>query len=480
MKNIKINYLKFSVLTVFISLLNVSCERKLSDDATLSTYPKTAEIFTDTPVGMGSNFYFPYAPGPDNPVGSKLTAWTVDTSVGYVGTSSMRFDVPNGNDPKGNYAGGIFRIDGAGRDLTGYDALTFWAKATQNVTINEIGFGEDFYPNKYITTMRNVSITTNWVKYIIPIPDASKLVQEKGMLRYAAGGIGVDKLGYTFWIDELKFEKLGTIAHPQPKILNGLDVTEQTYIGTKRTLTDLTQTFNMSDGLNQTVSAAPSYFEFTSSNPSVATVNELGEINIISSGTTVITGKLGGNTALGSLTLNSLGVFIPAPTPTQSASNVISIFSNAYTNVPVEYYNGYWGGSTTLGQVDVHINGDDIIKYSKLNYVGIQFSQPTINASQMTYLHLDLKVQNTTGTRNSINIKLADFGPDGLYGGLGDSSYEYIYTNTALASGSWVSLDLPLSRFTGLTSRAHLAQIILGPSNSGITDLMVDNIYFYK
>jgi hypothetical protein len=98
----------------------------------------------------------------------------------------------------------------------------------------------------------------------------------------------------------------------------------------------------------------------------------------------------------------------------------------------------------------------------------------------MTYLHLDLKVQNTTGTRNSINIKLADFGPDGLYGGLGDSSYEYIYTNTALASGSWVSLDLPLSRFTGLTSRAHLAQIILGPSNSGITDLMVDNIYFYK
>ena len=27
--------------------------------------------------------------------------------------------------------------------------------------------------------------------------------------------------GYTFWIDEVKFEKLGTIAHPKPAILNG-------------------------------------------------------------------------------------------------------------------------------------------------------------------------------------------------------------------------------------------------------------------
>ena len=29
--------------------------------------------------------------------------------------------------------------------------------------------------------------------------------------------------GYTFWIDELKFEKLGTIAHANFGILNGHD-----------------------------------------------------------------------------------------------------------------------------------------------------------------------------------------------------------------------------------------------------------------
>ena len=37
----------------------------------------------------------------------------------------MRIDVPNANDPEGNYAGAIFRVEGQGRDLSGYNALTF-------------------------------------------------------------------------------------------------------------------------------------------------------------------------------------------------------------------------------------------------------------------------------------------------------------------------------------------------------------------
>lgn len=121
MKNKKINYFKITFLLGLVFLTNVNCERDLSEDATLSTFSKMGEIFTDAPVGLGSNFYFPYG-------GSKATAWSVDNEVSYKGTSSMRFDVPNSNDPEGNYAGAIFRIDGAGRDLTDYDVLTFWAK----------------------------------------------------------------------------------------------------------------------------------------------------------------------------------------------------------------------------------------------------------------------------------------------------------------------------------------------------------------
>jgi hypothetical protein len=51
----------------------------------------------------------------------------------------MRFDVPNVGDPLGAYSGAIFRTETA-RDLSGYDALTFWAKGTQAGLINEIGF----------------------------------------------------------------------------------------------------------------------------------------------------------------------------------------------------------------------------------------------------------------------------------------------------------------------------------------------------
>jgi hypothetical protein len=160
MKTRNFNLLKKSLLLVLLLITSISCERELSDDATVATFSKTAEIFIDAPVEMGSDFYFPYGPDANNPVGSKFTAWSVDDNVSYRGSASMRFDVPNANDPQGNYAGGILRVDGAGRDLTGYDALTFWAKASQGVTVGEFGFGEDFYPNKYITTIKNVSLGT--------------------------------------------------------------------------------------------------------------------------------------------------------------------------------------------------------------------------------------------------------------------------------------------------------------------------------
>jgi hypothetical protein len=39
---------------------------------------------------------------------------------------------------------------------------------------------------------------------------------------------GPEMLGLHLWIDDVKYEKLGTIAQPMPKILNGTATTEQT------------------------------------------------------------------------------------------------------------------------------------------------------------------------------------------------------------------------------------------------------------
>ena len=157
------------VIPVAILIFFSSCERDV-EGLSGPEFSNNPNVFTDNFIGLGSDFYFPYA-------GSKFTAFSVDNNEGYNSNSSIRIDVPNSNDLSGNYAGGIFRIDGPGRNLSEYNALTLWVKASQGVTIGELGFGEDFYPNKYITTLPNVSVGTNWTKVIIPIPDASKLVE---------------------------------------------------------------------------------------------------------------------------------------------------------------------------------------------------------------------------------------------------------------------------------------------------------------
>ena len=481
MKNTKINYLRNSFLLLVIVLVNLNCERDLSDEATDATFPKTAEVFTDAPVGMGTNFYFPYGPDANNPVGSKFTAWSVDSNVSYKGNASMRFDVPNATDPQGNYAGGILRVDGAGRNLTDFDALTFWAKASQGVTIGEIGFGEDFYPNKYITTMTNISLGTAWTKYIIPIPNASKLLQEKGMFRYSAGTQGTNGAGYTFWIDELKFEKLGTILPLQASIMNGNNITRSTFVGVTSSITGALATFNMPNGINQSVAISPAFLNFSSSNPSVATVNDAGVVTPIAAGTATITAKFNGQPATGSLIINCTGAYVNAPTPTLSPNNVISIFSDTYTNVPVNYYNGYWQPWQTTESNNFSVLGDNVLNYTNFNFVGIEFSSPTVNANSMTHIHLDAFIPGPIAPGRQLRVLVVDFGANGVFGGGDDTRHSTTFTATtptAVVSQNWISIEIPFSAMPGLLSKSHLAQIILEGGDNSI--IYVDNIYFHN
>lgn len=470
MKN-KIYKFRNSLLLLLVLILNINCERELSDEARDATFPKIAEVFIDAPVAMGSDFYFPYS-------GSKASAWSIDNQVRYKGTSSMRFDVPNDNDPEGNYAGAIFRVDGAGRNLTDYDALTFYAKASQGVIIGEFGFGEDFFPNKYMTTMTNVSVGTAWTKFIIPIPDASKLLQEKGMFRYAAGTQGTNGRGYTLWIDELKFEKLGTILPLQASIMNGTNVTRSTFVGVTSTVTGVITTFNMPNGINQSVAISPAYLNFTSSNPSVATVNDAGVVTPIAAGTAVITATFNNQPATGSLTINCSGNFVHAPRPTLNPANVISIFSDAYSNVPVNYYNGYWQPWQTTQSNDFSVLGDNVLNYTNFNFVGIEFSNPTVNANSMTHIHLDAFIPGPIAPGRQLRVLVVDFGANGIFGGGDDTRHSTTFMAPTLVSQNWISIEIPFSAMPGLASRSNLAQIILEGGDNSI--LYVDNIYFHN
>ena len=461
MKNIRYNWSAIALITAMVLAGSGSCTRDF-EELEPASYPTTPEVFIDG-FSAGLNYA---AFG-----GSKVTAFDVDKKEKYEGSASMKFEVPDYEDPEGAYAGGTY-FTAVARDLSGYDALTFWAKASKSATIDLVGFGNDLGESKYLVSLWDVNVNTNWKKFIIPIPDPSRLTMEKGMFFYSEGP--EDGRGYTFWIDEVKFEKLGTIAHRQPIILDGNDKVESAVNGLKFPLGGLKVTFNMPTGTNQTVTAAPAYFSFASSNTGVATVDAKGLVSVLSEGTAVVTATSGGVEAEGSLTVQSAGDFVHAPVPEADQEDVISIFSNQYVNVPVDFYNGYWQPYQTTTSADFTVNGDAVLVYNNFNFVGIQFTSPTVNATSMTHLHMDIWIPNAVNPGDKLAVKLVDMGPDGTLDG-NDPTLVYEIAGP-LASQSWISVDISLS---GLSSRSRLAQIILERVGTSLTGFYLDNIYFH-
>jgi len=454
------------VLIVSIMLLMISsCERDLAG-LEPATYPTDAGIYIDG-----------FEPGVEYQAfgGSLLTSLGIDNNEGYESNSSLTFTVPDVGDPSGMFAGGVF-ISPGGRDLTGYDALTFYAKASINAEIGNIGFGNDnANDTRFVAERFNVPVSTVWKKYIIPIPDPAKLDIQRGLFHTAIGA--KDGSGFMIWYDEVKFEKLGTIAHKKPMIFDGEDKIENAVNGSNIQIDGLSVSFNMPDGKDQIVSAAPGYFNFNSSNSNVATVDSLGKVTVLTAGTAVITADISGVDAEGSLTVESSGDFEHAPIPAVDSADVISIFSDAYTNVPVDFYNGYWEPYQTTLSADFEVDGDNVLSYTNFNFVGIEFSSPTIDATNMTHLHMDVYVPNAIGQDDKLLVKLVDMGADGISD---EPNNEIAYTieSSTLESQKWVSVDIDIA---GLATNSNFFRIIL--ENAGTTSLSgfyLDNIYLYK
>ena len=466
MKNIKYINFRFILLFSLGSIVVTSCERELSDDVEFATFPPDGDVFIDA-FSSGLD-YFPFVDA-----GADPEAFSVDTEEVYAGDASMRFDVPAfGN----GFVGATFNTT-ANRDLSGFDALTFYAKASQGATINSIGFGiSGETNNKFQVTANNLAVSTRWEKYAIPIPDASKLISETGLFWLAEGAsFEGDEGGYVLWFDEIKFEKLGTVAQPKPAIFAGEDLTVQAFTGSTLNVVGLTQTFNLADGTNQAISVAPSYFNFQSSDTGVATVNELGQITVLGTGSVDVTAILAGVRADGSLEITSNGALPAAPTPMRAQANVNSIFSDAYQNSTESNFLPGFGGSTTETAI---INTSDgvVLSYANNNFTGIIFNN-TVDASGLTFMHIDVYVQEA-GTE--VGLQIRDVGANqtidtdvntGLP--IGDDK-DLRVDLTGLTVGQWTSFDIPLDGDL-TTQRNNLGALIL----VGGPNFILDNIYFY-
>jgi len=159
-----------------------------------------------------------------------------------------------------------------------------------------------------------------------------------------------------------------------------------------------------------------------------------------------------------------------APTPTLDAANVISLFSDAYTDVPVDTWRTEW---SAVDYTETIVDGNNVKLYSNLNFVGVETIANQIDASSMTHFHVDY----WTGNASVFRVKLVDFGADGGFDGGDDTEDQIEFTVTP---NTWVSLDIPLSDFAGLTNTENMSQYIFSAAPAGEANVYIDNVYFYK
>ena len=152
----------------------------------------------------------------------------------------------------------------------------------------------------------------------------------------------------------------------------------------------------------------------------------------------------------------------PATTPQNKEVDVISIYSDSFTNVPNTNFYANWNQKTNVSEVS--IDGNKILKYTDFNYQGIEFGS-SVDASSMEYLHIDI----WTADASAMNVEIISPGPN-------ISSYSLSITNS-----SWVSYDIPLNSFNGSVDISDIFQAAFNDAGSGGSPtIYIDNIYFYK
>ncbi len=449
-----------------------------------------AGCFDEPPDDAGLVFddAFPQGAGYQPFLNSKLDAASVDSSDAYSGSASLRYAVPTPGEPGAgafNFSGGAITSDLA-RDLSGFTALTFWAKASRDVSVDSLGLANDNTgTSRYQTEWNGVPVTTTWSRYVVPIPAPERLTAERGLLWLAAGASGTPPTGYRVWFDEVRFEALDTTGwNPRPVLAGGART-----LGTGETFqitgTAVTHT---AGGREVTQKVLPATFTWSSSNPAAATVDGAGLVTAGGTGTATISASLGGVAAPQTVVVTvgaGLSPLAGPPAPTLPQADVVSIYSDAYARHPID--NDKMAADWSNGcsspicprWSEVVLGGDTVSKYTDLLFAGIEFTGANAIdavATGMTHLHVDVWTHDSP----FVKVKLVDFGADAAFGGSDDTAHELTFdggSSPALVTGAWVGLDIPLTSFTGLTARAHLSQLILSADTKTV---FVDNIYFHR
>ncbi|MDZ4183324.1 MAG: hypothetical protein U1B83_10665 [Candidatus Cloacimonadaceae bacterium] len=387
-------------------------------------------IYSDAYVNVpGTNF---------NPFWGQQTIVTVDVMI--AGNNTLRYE-------NLNYQGTEYPF----QDVSGYEFLhvDFWTANSTDLGIYLISPGAE---TEHVFTI----VPAQWVSVDIPLAGFVPPVNLANVFQFKVEGNG------DIWFDNLYFWKSPT-AQGTDATLSDLKVNGTTITG----FAPLTE--NYTYGLPEGTVTIPQITSVTTNDPNADAVITQAT-SIPGSASVLVTAENGSTTKTYTVAFAIVYPNSVPPVPTHNPANVISMFSDAYTNVPVDTWLTPWSQGILE---DMMIAGNPVKKYSAVNFVGIETVGPNlIDASGMTHVHLDVWTPDT----NNFRFKLVDWGMDGGWGGGDDTEHELTFV--APVTGSWISYDMPLSTFTNLSNTGNMAQYIL--SKDPLGTIYIDNMYFYS
>ena len=264
-------------------------------------------------------------------------------------------------------------------------------------------------------------------------------------------------------VDQMKFDGNGTIR------LDNMYFWKVSILSTDASLSDLTvdgstianfgastssYSVELPAGTVPTVAATP-----TDTN---ATVVVTDATSIPGATTIVVTAQDGttNNTVTINFTWQELTVKAPIP-PARNSSDVISIYSNAYTDINLAEFPTGWSDGT---HDFITIDGDNTIKATSSEFIGIvsDYGNGT-DLTQMEFMHIDYFSASSAG----ISVKLVNTITD---------TEDIVSLGTTIV-GEWKSVDIDMTGFSGLDV-SQITQFIIDPAQR--IDVYYDNFYFYK
>ncbi len=340
-----------------------------------------------------------------------------------------------------------------------YIHLDYYTDNATNFDFFLIAGGENAYD---IDTELGIT-TGQWVSIDIPLATAFPDRDLTSAAQFKTVGDG------TIYLDNLYFWKAA--ADPTTDAtLSDLQIDNQTISG----FSGGTTSYDYE--VPQGTTIAPQITLATTTNGAANAVITQGS-GIPSNGTVLVTAEDGTTQLTYTVSFFSSGPPTAAPTPpNRNASDVASIFSDAYSDISVDTFDTGWCPGTTT---EVLIDGNATKKTTNLGCEGVEFVSGRFDATDFTSFHIDVYTDSETLDK-SLNLKLSNWNN----GGAEANAIEYSLNNSNFLTnpnpGTWISIDIPLDDFTVASNnddRNDLAQFII---SSDLGTIFYDNLYFHK